>query len=103
MKNNDMKIQDEDYLRAELKESLDKGNFSFIFNPKSGQDIGFFTWLIMKKGNLPCIYVNNMCVLKEFRNKDNLLFLRHFFREKYPHMEFTYWKNEKKDKYYYCR
>lgn len=71
---------------------------------KSGEVIGFFTWKEVYKNDKLFVFIENMCVKRQFRSATNLLFLRRFFRSFYnERYEFVYWYSQKKKGYYYCK
>ena len=78
-------------VKQNIKEAFDSGRLHFI--EKNGNTIGFHTWEI--KDNKIVIY--NLWIDKKYRDKNNLLFLRDYFRKKYPLFKFI-WRNRKKGK-----
>jgi len=73
-------------VRRQIREAIAGHRFSFV--EKDNQIIGFFTWQEKERG----IFINNMLVLKQFRNKDNFLYIRKMLRDKYPSAKCYYWK-----------
>jgi hypothetical protein len=82
----------------QVKEAIERGRFKTII--RNGKMIGFFTWSVGEKG----VFINNMFILKEFRNKGNLLYLRELFKNKmFPNCKCFYWKNRKSGSFYYTK
>lgn len=87
-------------LKEELQEAVREHRFSFI--KKNGIDIGFFTWIIPNSVDL-VIYINNLYIEEPFRNRFNLLFLRRYFKNKYPNCSMFYWHKYKTQSYVYFK
>lgn len=96
-----MRVQDYADIYESIADAVAEGKIKAI--SKNGEIIGFFSWRESIKNGKKCIFVNNMCIKRRYRNPANLLFLRRFFRDLYPDMYFTYWHNSKKDTVYYCK
>jgi len=79
-------------VRKELDNAI-KSNNLFILHKKDKVPIGFFTLIPNGKS----VLINNMLVLKQYRNSHNLLNLRKFIRERYPNKEYV-WKRRKDNK-----
>ena len=76
-------------VKQDLREAYQDNKFSFI------GDVGFFTWSEIEKNGKLHIYISNMWIDEMQRNKTSLLYLRKFFRDKYPDAEFFYYHREK--------
>lgn len=87
-------------LKQELKEAIEDNKFDFI--RKDGREIGFLTWIIPNNVDL-VIYINNLYIEDGFRNRTNLLFLRKYFKEKYPTCKMFYWHKNKTQGYVYFK
>ena len=82
----------DDDCKKEIEDAIIDGRFEFL--KKGDTIIGFYVWH-NKDGQ---IFINNMCVLKMYRDKNNLLPLRKYLRDKLKkHNEFC-WKNRKHNK-----
>ena len=85
-------------VERQIKEAIEKERFKAVI--KDRKVIGFFTWSVGEKG----VFINNMFILKEFRNKGNLLYLRELFKNKmFPNCKCFYWKNRKSGNFYYTK
>lgn len=72
---------------------------TFRFLVKEGRTIGFFTWFKKYREDGIHIFINNMCILKEYKNKNNLLHLRKILmKDIYPNAVCFSWYNRKKNK-----
>ena len=80
------------FLTDEVKQNIQKAiqNNKIHFIERNGQTIGFHTW--EEKGDK--IFINNLWIEKAYRNKDNLLSLRKYFRNMYLG-KIHYWRNRK--------
>lgn len=81
-----------DYLADEIKASIIDKRFEFI--KKGDIPIGFFTWHYKEDR----VFINNACILPQFRDRNNFLFLRKYLRNKLPEYKNFYWENNKKAK-----
>jgi len=79
-------------IKRQIRNALLTDNIQFIF--KNGKFVGFFT--IQK--NAKSIFINNLCIFKEFRNHSNLLYLRKLLRGMYPETKIFHWQNRKHNK-----
>ncbi len=79
-----------------LREAIELGYFKILV--KDGKMIGFFTWTLQKEGEGFSVLIQNMVIFKGCESKENLAFLRDYFRKIYPEAKKFYWKNRKKDK-----
>jgi len=83
--------------RRELKEAIEKDHLKFI------DDIGFYTWSEIRKNGKLYIWVTDMYIIPEERNKPRFFEIRKFLKEKYPDAEFGYWWSRKRNRFYYVR
>jgi hypothetical protein len=86
-------------VKKDIYECIEKGWFQFIV--KDNRRIGFITWHEVWKDRKLHIFVNNMIVFKEFRNRNNLLNIRRFFKDRYPERCWAFWHSRKKKKFIY--
>lgn len=86
-------------IKQDIIECIEGGRFQFII--KDNRRIGFMTWHEILKNRKLHLFINNMIVFKEYRNKNNLLNIRQFFKEKYPNRNWAFWRNRKKDRFFY--
>jgi hypothetical protein len=85
-------------VERQFKEAFEKGRFKTII--RNGKMIGFFTWQVTDGK----VFINNMFILKEFRDKGNLLYLRRLFKGiMFPGCKCFYWKNRKSGSFYYTK
>jgi hypothetical protein len=88
----DLKSDDREKIRLSLQEAVQTDTLRFIY--RDNIPVGFYSWKVYSKG----IFINNLFILKGYRNRDNLLYLRNWFREKMVNGKF-YWKNRKTKQY----
>jgi len=74
-------------VKQEIREAIENNGFESVI--KKGKYIGFFTWFD-KNGD---IFINNMFILKQYRNFSNFLYLRDYFKK--MNKNDYYWKNRK--------
>ena len=94
-----LKLDKDDIIQ--LQDSINTGKFGFIVYKQ--KCVGFLSWreLYDEDGNL-CVFLDNLIIEKEDRNKNNLLSLRKFFRDKYRgKVRFAYWSNDRRGRYSY--
>lgn len=96
-----MRVRDRYDTYESIADAVVDGNIKAIM--RYGLPIGFFSWIEKKKDGKLFIFINNMLIKRKFRNKTNLLFLRKFFRYKYPDMDIAYWWNDRRDRFTYAR
>jgi len=82
----------DEYVKVEIEDAILNGTFEFL--KKGNQIIGFYTYF----DNNGEILINNMCVMKQFRDKNNLLPLRKYLRNKLKQYNKFRWKNRKSSK-----
>ena len=85
----------------DIKECADKGWFEWIKH--NGNEIGFFTWWLTEIEDKQYIYIGNLMIEDKYRNKKNLLYLRKFFKQKYPNIDYAYWHKEDTNEFTYRR
>ena len=85
----------------DIKEYANKGWFEWIKH--NGNEIGFFTWWLTEIDGKQYIYIGNLMIEDKYRNKKNLLYLRKFFKQKYPNIDYAYWHKDDSNKFTYRR
>lgn len=90
--------EEKEEARKNIEEAIKRKQFQYI------EDFGFFSWKEIEKYGTKHIFIENMFIKPDKRNRFNLLCLRKWFREMYPTgVRFFYWKNRKKKKFFYCK
>lgn len=89
------KIYDENEYMYVLGYQLETGQYEFI--DINGKVIGFFGWLTKPSLEGICVCINNMFVMKEYKNEFNIFDMCKFFKIKYPNIYKLEWHNHKKD------
>ena len=84
-----------DEVKQDIKEAQQEGHFKWI------DDVGFFTWFEYRKNGKLYIYINNLWIQPENRKKIPLFWIRKFLKDKYSDIQFGYWHNEKKNRFFY--
>ena len=78
-----------DEVKQNIREAIKDNRIHWL--EKNGKTIGFHTW--EDEGDR--IFINNMWIKEEYRDKDNLLNLRKYFRQMYPSGKSFYWNKRK--------
>jgi hypothetical protein len=79
------------YARMQLKDAILNNRLILIKNNEGFK--GFLTYLTTDTGT----FINNLFILKEFRNKNNLIYLRKILKNLFDKNKIIYWKNHKKN------
>jgi hypothetical protein len=82
---------------VEMWEGLNQAilNKTLIFIIREGRRIGFFTYTI-REG---IVFINDMLIICECRNKNNFFHLRRTMREWFPHAIDFVWHSKRRDRY----
>jgi len=80
-----------DEVATEIDEAIAEKHFHIV--RKDSKVIGFFT-LFFKDNKL---FINNCIIYQQFRDKNNLLYMRKYFRENFKDWRF-FWESKKNNK-----
>ncbi len=88
------------YLTPKVKQNIQEAisDHRIHYLERDGKTIGFHTW--EEKGDK--IFINNLWIEEQYRNKNNLLSLRKYFRDMYSG-KVHYWRNRKRGEYEYFK
>ena len=77
-------------VRDEINEAIADGHFYIV--ERKGKEIGFFTYFEIKGK----VFINNCVIFKRYRDRNNFISIRRFFREKYPDQP-LYWMSKRRN------
>jgi hypothetical protein len=89
-------IKKQEEVLSQIDRAIAEGRFKEI--QKDGFVIGFFTF----KPKEDSIFINNCVICEKYRNRENLLYLRQFFRQMFNGCTF-YWKSKKRGRMAYVK